>query len=353
MKNLRKLLLMTLTFCLLSGCGKENTEESRVEVLGEEIDYSCEKKQKDAIVQEVLPESKKRIPVNTTNETFSADAEGIHLAKICAASGDKLYFCQWARDGHEASLYQLKIGETALKKVELDIPEGMDIYGMATDKTGNLYLLMRTALTEENVTSMIQELDSEGNVIRSLDISEAIQGKLSIVQSFLVKDNGDFYIKGMNASICINSEGIALWEMKDEPFGICDSYTAAVGKDGEVYITYKKADVWYLGKMNGEDGTIVKEYFLSELEGDDKLLAIGQGTDSDFLLYSASSGVWAWNQTEGKLEKRADLSEARMPSEEYIVIRTFLEDGRLLQVVNIAEVDTLSERIYKYIPAGR
>lgn len=353
MKNLRKLLFMTLAFGLLSGCGKENTEESRVEILEEEIDYSYEKKQDDTIMQEALLDSKERIPVNTTNETFTADAEGIHLAKICVASGDKLYFCQWARDGRKAALYQLKIGETVLKEVELDIPEGMDIYGMDTDKTGNLYLLMRTALTEENVTSMIQKLDSEGNVIRSLDISETMQGKLSIVQSFLVKDNGDFYIKGMNASICINSEGIALWEMKDEILGICESYAVVLGKDDEIYITYKKADEWYLGKISAEDGTIAKEYLLPEIESDDKLLAIGQGTDSDFLLYSASSGVWAWNQTEGNLEKRADLSEAGMPLEEYIVIRTFLEDGRLPQVINIAEGDTLSERIYKYIPAGR
>ena len=102
-----------------------------------------------------------------------------------------------------------------------------------------------------------------------------------------------------------------------------------------------------------QDGTIVEEYLLVELESRDQILAIGPGTDSDLLLYGSISGIWAWNKENNELENRYALSEADISYDEYVVIRAFLEDGRLLLVENVSEAGELTGRIYKYIPAGR
>ena len=88
-----------------------------------------------------------RIPVNTTEETVETEWDGIRISRVFGSSGNTMYFCQWAREGREAALYEMEAGAFALQKVDMDIPEGMDIYGISSDASGCLYLLMRTKVS--------------------------------------------------------------------------------------------------------------------------------------------------------------------------------------------------------------
>lgn len=358
-RNIIKNLIFVGLIISLCGCSSENTELNPSTVEMETSENVVE----NHLTEEVIPssepsmdftESRTKLPVNITDETITAEGEGIHLAKVFASTGDQLYFCQWAREGREAALYELEIGNSLLQEKDIEIPSDMDIYGMACGTSGNLYFLMRTSLTaSENVISVIREVDREGNILQDLAISDGLQKKLPILQAFIIDNDGNYYIRGMTSTMYISGEGAVLWETKDSDLGISNSYAATMDADGDIYIAYQKNQNTYIGTLNLQDGTIAKEYFLEALESRDQILAIGPGTDSNLLLYGSISGIWAWNKENNELEDRNVLSEADIAYNEYVVIRAFLEDGRLLLVENVSEAGELTGRIYKYIPAGR
>lgn len=358
-RNKIKSLIFAGLIISLCGCSSENTELHLSTVETETSESIVENDITEDIVQSSeqstdFTESRTKLPVNITDETITAEWDGIHLAKVFTTTGNQLYFCQWARDGREAALYELEIGHSLLQEKDIEIPSDMDIYGMAHGISGNLYFLLRTSLTDsENVISVIREVDREGNILQDLDISNALQRKLPILQAFIIDNDGNYYVRGMTSAMYISGEGVVLWETKDSDLGISNSYTATMDANGDIYITYQKNQNTYIGTLDLQDGTIAEEYSLEALESKDQILAIGPGTDSDLLLYGSISGIWAWNKENNELENRYALSEAGISYDEYVVIRAFLEDGRLLLVENVSEAGELTGRIYKYIPAGK
>lgn len=290
--------------------------------------------------------------VNTQAQIVELTGQDFYPAKAFGCNAEKLLMCQWNREGREAALFEMEVGTDLLQKQQIDIPEDWNIHGIVSDREGHSYILLRSPWKEEGMLSVIREYDGN-SLINEMDISDALGSKMGICEGFLRDGNGNFYIKGMEGGMYLSAEGKFLWESRNDLQEIRDSYAAAIGKDGNVYITYVKEDASYIGQINPENGSVEKEYALEGIGTDDRILALAQGTDSDFLLYGVASGIWAFDLESGCTEKRVDRSESNLPYNEYIIIRAFLRDGRFLLVKNVSENDRLIGQIWEYIPAGR
>ena len=290
--------------------------------------------------------------VNTQAQIVELTGQDFYPAKAFGCNAEKLLMCQWNREGREAALFEMEVGTDLLQKQQIDIPEDWNIHGIVSDWEGHSYILLRSPWKEEGMLSVIREYDGN-SLINEMDISDALGSKMGICEGFLRDGNGNFYIKGMEGGMYLSAEGKFLWESRNDLQEIRDSYAAAIGKDGNVYITYVKEDASYIGQINPENGSVEKEYALEGIGTDDRILALAQGTDSDFLLYGVASGIWAFDLESGCTEKRVDRSESNLPYNEYIIIRAFLRDGRFLLVKNVSENDRLTGQIWEYIPAGR
>ena len=85
---------------------------------------------------------------------------------------------------------------------------------------------------------------------------------------------------------------------------------------------------------------------MAAMDGNDRILAMGQDENGTVLLYSSASGIWKWNCKENSLNNTVEMSESNLAGNEYILIRAFLADGRLFLTKNIDD----NGRVYQYIP---
>lgn len=342
----KTLILLALAVCICS-CGKNDITDKNEKIeQNEEINEYNENLETESIVEETKSE-KIVLPLNTTEETVVAEWNGERLAKAFAAVGSEMYFCQWEKDGKKATLYKIEIGQAKLQEVDVDIPEEMNIYAMTSDVYNNLHILFRTKVSsDDEVKSIIRTLDDEGEFIGDLDISEAIQGEISLHQAFEADAKGNFYITGLWDTMGIDSDGNRMWMIENRMLGIGDTYTAVLGADEKLYMPYEKEDNLYLGKFDTINGNLETEYILSDVDSNDRILAMGQDRDEGLVLYSNVSGIWRWNVDADGMIHLKEVSETNLPENEYILIRAFLADGRLLLMKNVDD----DGRIYQYIP---
>ncbi len=363
------MICVVICACGLSGCNKKemsdnkqiddiNIEWGEMEKYAEASDGYKETTDDKWTDQAANTEAKtngsteEQAEVNTQAQTVELTGQDFYPAKAFGCNAEKLLMCQWNREGREAALFEMEVGTDLLQKQQIDIPEDWNIHGIVSDREGHSYILLRSPWKEEGMLSVIREYDGN-SLINEMDISDALGSKMGICEGFLRDGNGNFYIKGMEGGMFLSAEGKFLWESRNDLQEIRDSYAAAIGKDGNVYITYVKEDASYIGQINPENGSVEKEYALEGIGTDDRILALAQGTDSDFLLYGVASGIWTYDLESGCTEKRVDRSESNLPYNEYIIIRAFLRDGRFLLVKNVSENDRLTGQIWEYIPAGR
>lgn len=344
---MKKCIMFMLLIVFLCGCGKDyitvGPERKEQE---EKADRYNDNFEDEVLWSEKVPE-KIIIPFNTTEETVVGEWNNERLAKVFAAVGSEMYFCQWEKEDKKAALYKIEIGQTKLQEVDIDIPEGMNIYAMTSDVYNNLHILLRTKVSSnDEVKSIIRTLDDEGNFIGDLDISEAIQGEISLHQAFEADTKGNFYITGLWDTMGIDSDGNRMWMIENRMLGIGDTYTAVLGVDEKLYMPYEKEDTLYLGKFDTINGDLETEYSLSDMDSNDRILAMGLDRDGGLVLYSNVSGIWRWNADIDSMSHLRELSETNLPENEYILIRAFLADGRLLLTKNVDD----DGRIYQYIP---
>lgn len=266
---------------------------------------------------------------------------GVMKNNLFAAVGEKMYFSRKAQDDTKAKIYQMKMEQDILMETDIEIPEEMSVSAMASDGYGKLYIFLRG----DNI-SMIKIVDADDNEVNEVDVTEALGTEISMCQSLAVDSYGNFYITGLWATIGISAEGEKLWLVKNSDIGLGDTFTSIVGWDDMLYIPYDKENNMWIGKINTQDGSIIKEYLLDDMSYEDKILAMGLGNEEEILLYSSVSGVWKWAENNSLLEEIKEISEKNLAYNENIIIRSFLPDGRLLIVKNVDE----NKRIYQYIP---
>lgn len=341
-----------LTGCSMSGVdhGNEQIVELNIQSIEDVSDMTgaVEEESEQEVVENVIEE----IPINTMEETVQMDWTGEKLSRAFVSIGEKMYFSQWEKDGQEAVLYEMNIGENCLRKSEVETIKNMEVQMMARDMDGHIHLLMRSTInTSEDMESIIREIDGDGNIVRDIDISHTIKNRFYLWNTFLVDHAGNYYIKDLDYMICLDKSGEKIWEMDNRAEGIKRSFAATIVEE-KVYLAFQKEDINYIGEIDSKTGLLRAEYPLAELGSDDRILTMKAGTDSELLIYGGNSGIWTWNSNDGRMEHRAVMSESDVPYSEYIVLRSFLDDGRLLLVKNISEGDIHIGITHHYIPGG-
>lgn len=350
-------LIILFILIALSGCGHNedslldaNTkEEVYTEFLDTEETASVE--YSDIIVQSEstpMPEPL-RIPVSTERKDIlyhGTDGIDISLSMHrCESDGENIYLVYG--DAGELDLYNMPIGSDEHSRINIDNPEEMVICHIAIDIYGNKHLIVAGNNYEE---WFIWRLNESNQIEKVIDISDYFEIR-QMPHWFLVDKDGTYYLQWVISrdGVIIDREGALKHKFTLKSLETRWTYEVAVGKDGLIYIVYYDADEKLrIGEFDTENGSIKKENTSLCFADDETFSEMSAGTDTNLLLFSPYSGVWAYDYEKEVLENRVSLSDLGLTKDANYVPLTFLPDGRLL----LLEKSGKDTRL-KYIPAGK
>lgn len=138
-------------------------------------------------------------------------------------------------------------------------------------------------------------------------------------------------------------------DSRPKSLGVKWIYQAAVGKDGGIYLIHGYMDEKLeISQLDVESCTIMKEDSPLCFSGDETFSAMSGGTDTNLLLFSPYSGVWACDPESEVLDNRVPISDIGFDSDAEFWPLTFLADGRLLLLGKTGDDIWL-----KYLPSGQ
>lgn len=263
----------------------------------------------------------------------------------CQSDGENLYLVYGSAG--EPDLYVIPIGTDEHFRANIDNPEGMVICHIAIDIYGNMHLIVAGNNFDE---WYIWRLDESKQIEEVIDISDYFEIK-QVPLWFLVDKEGNYYLQWVLSrdGIIVDSEGALKHRFTLESLDTRWTYEAAVGKDGLIYVIYRDGDEKVrIGEFDVESCSIIKEDSPLYFSRNEIFNGMSRGTDTNILLFSRYSGVWAYDQEQGILENRASLSEIGLARDEESYPLTFLPDGRFV----LLQIGKDGFHI-KYIPAGK
>lgn len=357
---------------LLSGCGQGDnsvaptsgstvdevvdsnavkTDEESAENANEKPADKDEEKDDSNEAPEALPEQIK-VPVNTEAMEISYLSEDgidpLRAVHRCVSDGENIYLAY-----NEQDIFVMPIGADKHSPGNINNPEGMNACNVAMDIQGRLHLLMAGQSYEE---WFIWRLNEEYQVEEVIDISAYFETK-HIPIWFLIDKEGTYYLQWNNErnGIVVDREGALKHKLTPQSLGIGWIYEAAVGRDGRISLLYcGEDDNLVIGELDVEKGTIKSESSTLSFSGDETFSAMSAGTDTNLLLFSPNSGVWAYDREQELLENRVPLTDLGLRKDMECWPLTFLQDGRLLMMGKAVNADAAETELQiKYIPAGR
>ena len=261
----------------------------------------------------------------------------------CQSDGENLYLVYGTTD-----LYVMPIGADEHFRANIDNPEGMVICHIAIDIYGKMHLLVGGNNFEE---WYIWRLDESKQVEAVINVSDYFDIK-QMAHWFLVDKEGNYYLQWVLSrdGVILDSEGTLKHRFTLESLDIGWIYEAAVGKDGLIYVIYRDRgdEKVRIGEFDVESGSIVKEDSPLYLSRDEIFNGMFRGTDTNILLFSRNSGIWAYDRKQGILENRVPLSEMGLARDAESFPLTFLPDGRFVLLQGSKDGMHI-----KYIPGGK
>lgn len=340
------ILLLIGIFCL-SGCKQSDGPSTKTvdNFVDEKFDTHFIEAESTAKDEETLSKPLE-VPVNTTTEDIhyhmEDDIDILRSVHRCRSDGENIYLVYG-----EPDLYIMPIGAYVHSRANIDNPEEMDVCSVATDVDGRIHLLMADSNGDE---WFIWRLDEDYQIDKVIDISAYFETK-QMPHWFLIDKHGTYYFQWLMSrdGIIVDSEGVLKHRFTLETLGTRWTYEAAVGKDGQIYLVYGQWDEKLeIGEFDVESCSIKKGESSLWFSRDETFSEMSGGTDTNLLLFSPYSGVWACDTEKGVLENRVPLSDIGLGSDTEFCPLTFLSDGRLLLL-------EWTEKDYylKYIPVGR
>ena len=340
---------------LLCGCGQGDTVLIDSTVTHVEEESRIERNETEGMQSDELTEAEEpiaepiEIPVNDhAEEICYVSEDGIDPSRAihrCVARGEQVLLAY-----NEPELYVMAVGEEKHRPADIDNQDAMKVCNVAVDTYGRIHLLMAGSDYGE---WYIWQLDEEYQVNKIIDISEYFETK-QIPIWFLIDKDGYYYFQWPRdrSGIILDSEGEMKHKLTPQSLGVSWIYEAAVGKDGEIYIAFcEEDDKIKIGRLDVENGSIDEENVSEPLPENETFSLMAAGTDTNLLLFSPYSGVWACDMDKGILENRVEISDMDYRKDTEYWPLTFLADGRLLLLGRSA--DEASGFVMKYIPAGR
>lgn len=362
----KTLILLLIGLITLSSCGRNgdfssqtaageeiNTESSEIENKVE-TENDTETEEGEAAGSAQSQPTWLEVPVSSKKEDILYNIEdGINIflsEHRCQSDGENLYLVCGLAEAPD--LYVIPIGTDEHFRANIDKPEGMVICHIAIDIHGKTHLIVAGDNFEE---WYIWRLDENKQVEEVIDISDYFEIEQAPLW-FLVDKEGDYYLQWvfsgdrMRDGVIVDSEGVLKHRFTLELLDIGWMYEAAVGKDGLIYVIYRDRgdDKVRIGEFDMESGSIIKEDSPLYFSRDEIFNGMFRGTDTNILLFSKYSGVWAYDQEQGILENRTPLSEIGLARSAEFYPLTFLPDGRLVLLQRGKDGIHI-----KYIPGGK
>lgn len=347
-------ILLLIGISLLSGCGQSNPlNQTAYNYVDEEINMCITEMDGNSESYEGLPKPLK-VPVNTQEEDVHYRSEDridlLRAVHRCVSDGENIYLAYY-----EPDLYVMPIGADEHSPVYLDNPEELNVCNIAVDTYGRIHLLM---VSQDNAEWFIWRLDNDYEIDRIVDVSACFEAK-QFPFWFLIDKDGTYYFQWLmeRNGVIVDSEGVLKHKFTLESLGVRWTYEAAVGKDGQIYLIYgnNEDEKREIGKFDVQNGSIIKEDSSLYFGGTETFAEMYSGTDTNLLLYSPISGVWAYDDELGIMENRVPLSDIDFDAGMDFLPLTFLPDGRLLlagQTVNDNYTNNV-DLLLKYLPAGK
>ena len=354
--------LLSIIF-LLFGCGQSDNpltliSDSDVNEEVEEME-SIDTKIEDKTdtdgtnkTSEGLPESLAVLVNTQAEDVYYLCKDGIDPLRAihrCISDGENIFLAY-----NEPDIFIMPIGANEHSPVNIENREGLNVCNVAIDASGRTHLLM----TGQNYDEWyIWRLDENYQIDKVIDISTYCETKYIPIW-FLIDKDGTYYFqwpKDRNG-IIVDSEGVIKHKITPESLGLSWIYEAAVGKDGQIYLVYsKEGDKLKLGELDVETGSIKNENAMISFPDNEVFTAMSAGTDTNLLLFSPYSGVWACDNEKDVFENRMKLSDIHFGNDMEYWPLTFLPDGRILLMGRKVNADFTEDAtlLMKHIPVGR
>ncbi len=285
------------------------------------------------------------VPVNTKGEEIHYHGEdGINLGSAmrrCRSDGDNIYLVYGGLD-----LYVMPIGADEHSRANIDNPEGLDVCNITMDIYGRIHLLMSRGGEEW----FIWRLDEDYQIDKVMDVSAYFETARVPVCFLIDKDGTYCFLWPIDRDgIIVDSEGELKHRFNPKSLEIRWIYEAAAGKDGRIYLVYSEGDdKLKIGELDVENGVVKKEDSALCFPDSEIFTSMFSGTDTNLLLFSPYSGIWAYDHENGVMENRVPLSDIGFDSCSEFYPLGFLADGRLLLMGWSGD-----DYYLKYIPAGK
>lgn len=351
--------VLIVSMLLLSGCGQSNNlsnipsisyveEENKAESgeIGEVQSEEINKVLEEGLEPIEIPVNYHAQEVNYISEDGIDPLRAIHR---CVSGGENVFLAY-----NETDIYVMALGAGKHSPAEVQNPDAMNVCNVTVDTYGRAHLLMAGNNYEK---WYIWQLDEEYQVDKVIDISEYFETK-QIPIWFLIDKDGYYYFQWPydRSGIIVDSEGVMKHKLTTQSLEVGWIYEAAVGKDGKIYVAFcMEDDKIRIGRLDVENGSIDKENVSDPFPERETFSLMAAGTDTNLLLFSPNSGIWACDIEKGIFENRVEISDMDFGKDMEYWPLTFLVDGRMLALGRTVSSDSaeVKDFIMKYIPAGR
>lgn len=352
------LLLSTL---LLTGCVKTTNDPLEVPAktpsVKQENNPETEKKVPSQSTEETQesqtePIEESTVSVNTTREEVSYRCEdGIDLNRAehrCASDGANLYLAY-----AETDLYVLVAGESKHQPVGLKNPAELKVCNVTIDTEGKIHLLMATPELDK---WYIWQLDDAMQPEKEVNITPFfVRNRIPLW--FMVDKDGYYYLQWIEdrKGLILDTDGALIHETTCAALGVNWIYEATVGKDGSIYLVYnRKGENKKIGTLDTKLGSLRQDGIILKLPETDTFSAMAAGTDTEILLYGPYCGVWSYDSEIRTFEQRIKPEDIGYSGDMDFRPLGFQADGRFVTVGGAMESNArVKELLLKYIPAGR
>ena len=347
------LLIFTMMVSLL-GCATDSWEgQSTNEALTESNNDT--KSMSDTGSLETIPTENESVDteavslpdVEASDKSATIYFAGEAFRKSIFSAGSNMLYIYGIRTDGEYFLGCMQMEEDIFQEFTVEMDEGMRAFNITVDAQGRCHILWMSVekyeagnQTADRITyekSCITIVDNKGTLEKEIDVTDLFSSGYRRPFCFVVDREGNYYFEQESEIIQIKKNGTL-----GTIIG-CDGSIQGIGlgKSGAVYCTYQREDGERgLGKL--EENTFFS-YELQLPQSDASYAGIYAGNDSELLLFSKETGVFA---CDGEyIENR--VSEAELPIKGAdITGYGMLSDGRICILEQTDECT-----VFYYIPS--
>lgn len=316
-----------------------------------EMIASGEEEMPKEVLQKEKPESLTDASVLKSDAVWEPDQELTiaytgDLSVTAMAAGKKyIYLGSWN------TVHRMEIGSSSSEVFFDDMEGEMRVNCLYVDQAENVYVVGNRMDTERKIdsvaddeytfppsTSVIWKLDSDGNLLQEISLSE-YEGEYGYwISRMAVDAQGNLYLRGggmqaFSEILVLNESGSQVSVISSGDYQFHGGGGLAVGKDGKVYTVIRnrrsKSEKREMGiaSVNMEEGRLEDIY--SGIVPEDTILIelIAPGSDTDFVFWGFD-GIFNYNLGETEAVHKTPAYE--MPCEMEGALYCALPDGRIV-----------------------